>query len=44
MLTVADVKVFPMWIADVTEFTFVCFCIEMQEFPVRQKYHSLESL
>jgi hypothetical protein len=44
MLTVVDVKVFPMCIADVTEFTSVIFWIELQQFLVRQKYHSLESL
>jgi hypothetical protein len=33
-----------MSIVNVTEFTSVDFWIEMQQFLVRKKYHSLESL
>jgi hypothetical protein len=44
MLTVIDVKVFPVCIVDMIEFTLVFFWIELWQLLVRQKYHSLESL
>jgi len=43
MPTVVDVKVFPMCIVDTTEFTLVCYWIELQQFLARQTYHSLQS-
>jgi hypothetical protein len=42
MLTAADVKIFPMCIADATEFASVCFWIELWQFIVREKCNSLE--
>jgi hypothetical protein len=33
-----------MCTVDATEFTSVCFWIELLQFLVREKYHSLESL
>jgi hypothetical protein len=42
--TVVDVKVFPMCIVHVIEFTLVCFWLELRQYLVRQKYHSLKNL
>jgi hypothetical protein len=44
MPTVVNVKVFTVHIVDVIEFSLVCFWIELRQFLVRQKCHSLESL
>jgi hypothetical protein len=44
MPTIVDAKVFPKRIVDAIEFTLVCFWIELQQFLIRQKYYSLESL
>jgi hypothetical protein len=41
MPTVVDVKVFQVCIADATEFTLICIWIELRDFFVRDKYHSL---
>jgi hypothetical protein len=44
MTTVVDVKDFPVCIVDAIEFSSVYFWIELRQFDVRQKYHSLENL
>jgi len=40
----SNVTVIPVCIVDMIEFTVVYVCIELWQFLVRQKYHSLESL
>jgi hypothetical protein len=44
METVVDVKVLPMGVVSATEFTLIWFWIELRQFIVGQKYHSLECL
>jgi hypothetical protein len=43
MLLVVEVKVSPMCLLDETEFTSLCFWIELLQFLTRHKYNSLES-
>jgi hypothetical protein len=44
MPTAVDVRVFPMCTVDATEFTFVCFWIELLQILVRQSVYVFCSL